>query len=107
MRLHIEQPLARIAGEGAERSEAGEGILSSVLPAATGSICAAIKSERGPPMTLGNAAESRCSADRLVSGRGDQVEPNPSNSSSDTAPTRRSSIGVSGFEQFSQERLPS
>jgi hypothetical protein len=25
LRLHIEQPLARIAGEGAERSEAGEG----------------------------------------------------------------------------------
>ncbi len=53
LRLHIEQPLARIAGEGAKRSEAGEGIPYAVLLALTDSICAAIKSGPGPPMTLG------------------------------------------------------
>jgi len=31
LRLHIEEPLARIAGEGAERSEASEGIRYQVL----------------------------------------------------------------------------
>ena len=50
---------------------------SSVLVAPAGSICAAIKSEAGPPMTLGNAARAGVRLIVWCRGRGDQVEPNP------------------------------
>ena len=70
----LKRPLARIAGEGAERSEAGEGILSSVLLASIGSICAAIKSERSPVMTLGNAPGAAVRLIVWCRGRGGQVE---------------------------------
>jgi hypothetical protein len=48
---------------------------SSVLLAPTGSVCAAIKSEPGPPMTLGNAAKA--GARLIVWCLGAEVEPNP------------------------------
>jgi hypothetical protein len=79
----------------------------SVRLAPIGAICAAIKSAPGPPMTLGMRREPEFGGSFGVGGAQTGSSRTPSNSSNDTAPTRRSSIGVSGFEQFSQELPPS
>ena len=78
---------------------------SSVLLSPTGSICAAIKSEAGPLMTLGNAVRAGVRLIVWFRGRGDQVEPNPVELVERLGADMPVLDWPSGFEQFRQKLL--